>query len=320
MESSLDTSEGVEAASAPRPSTGPPPQTARWLGLGFLAPGSLVLGLLFLVPLVLVFVYSFEPIDIVGLPRPGFTWLNYNQSLQPYYIPTLVRTVEYSALTTAICLVLAYPLAYLATRFAPRFGRFILIAIIMTWLVDYLVRIYAWTVLLGYDGVVNQVLVTLGFGRQPFIPSTVAVIAGLVYGYFPLMVLPIYSALGDLDTTLIDAGKDLYGNSAQTFLHVTLPSTLPGIVGGVIITFFPALGDFATAQFLGGPGQTMIGNLISEQFTQSGSIPFGAALTVLLLVVLLIGLAAAVLISRRGMAFAMGTTARSAFVSRSAAG
>src|SRR5215469_1964357 len=134
------------------------------------------------------------------------------------------------------------------------------------------------------------------------LPSTFAVLAGLVYAYFPLMVLPLYASLSDLDPDLIQAGKDLYGTPRQTFLHVTLPYTLPGIVGGIVITFFPALGDFATAQFLGGPDQTMIGNLIYGQFIgQGGSLTFASALTVVMLVVLLLGVGVTAIVFRRGL-------------------
>ena len=203
--------------------------------------------------MVLVVVYSFGTIDVVGLPELGFTTINYDDVFKPFYVPTLVRTVEYAGLTTIICVLLGYPLAYFATRFAGRWDKIIIAAIILTWVVDYLVRIYAWTAILDSNGFVNTVLVDIGVGRQTFIPSTTAVIAGLVYGYLPLTILPIYASLGDLDAALIDAGKDLYGSPRQTFLHVTLPATAAGVVGGAVLTFFPALGDFATAQFLGGP-------------------------------------------------------------------
>jgi spermidine/putrescine transport system permease protein len=283
---------------------------SRWLDAAFLAPGVLILIGLFVIPMGMVLVYSFGTINIVGLPQLGFTTVNYHEVFQPFYVPTLTRTVEYAGATTIICILLGYPLAYFATRFAGRWDRLIIAAIILTWVVDYLVRIYAWSAILDDNGFVNTILVDLGIGRQQFIPSTTAVIAGLVYGYLPLTILPIYASLGDLDTELIDAGKDLYGSPRQTFLHVTLPATTAGIIGGAVLTFFPALGDFATAQFLGGPNQAMIGNLISQQFTGTGSIPFGAALTMVLLVILFAGIGLLAVASRHGLRRASGRVTR----------
>jgi spermidine/putrescine transport system permease protein len=283
---------------------------SRWLGALFLLPGSLILAALFVIPMALVAVYSFGTINVVGLPQVGFTTVNYHDVFQPFYVPTLVRTVEYAGLTTVICIALGYPLAYFATRFAGRFDKFIIAAIILTWVVDYLVRIYAWAAILDSNGFVNTVLVDIGIGRQELIPSTTAVIAGLVYGYLPLTILPIYASLGDLDSELIDAGKDLYGSPRATFFHVTLPATASGVVGGALLTFFPSLGDFATAQFLGGPNQSMIGNLISQQFTGTGSIPFGSALTVVLLGGLFAGVALVTVLSRRGSRRAAGRLTR----------
>jgi spermidine/putrescine transport system permease protein len=265
----------------------------------FVVPGDTVLLALFVAPLVVVIVMSFGTIDFVGRPHPGTSLSNYQQVFQPYFVPVFLQTLWYAALTTAICLVLGYPLAYLATRFAGRFGRVVLAAIILTWLVDYLVRIYAWTALMDDNGLINTVLGHLGIGRLHMIPTTGAVIVGLVYGYFPLMVLPIYASLSELDPALIAAGKDLYGSPRQTFWHVTVPATMPGILGGVALCFLPALGDFATAQFLGGPNQAMIGNLISGQFSEGGSFTFGAALTVVLLAMLMIGIALAAFVARR---------------------
>ena len=256
----------------------------------FLVPGSLVQILLFVVPLGAVILFSFGTTNVVGLPKIGFTWSNYSQALQSYYIPVLLRTLLFAFATTVISLCLAYPLAYFMARFAQRWGRWVIAAIVLTWLVDYLVRIYAWTALLDDNGLINNLLGDLGLGPVHMLGTNGAVIVGLVYVYLPLMVLPLYAAVADLDPSLIEAGKDLYGTPRGTFWHVTLPSTRAGVVGGILLVFLPACGDFATAQFLGGPQSTMIGNLINEQFTNSGSITFGSALTVILLLILLAGL------------------------------
>lgn len=276
-------------------------RSARRLYNAFLVPGNTILLLLFVVPLGAVVLFSFGTTNVVGLPEVGFTWTNYSEVLQSYYVPVLLRTVLFAAAATVICLALGYPLAYFATRFAKRWAPLIVAAIVLTWLVDYLVRIYAWTALLDDNGLINGLLKDLGFGPVHMLGTNGAVIVGLVYVYFPLMVLPLYAALGQLNPSLIEAGKDLYGSPRQTFWHVTLPATRAGVVGGILLVFLPALGDFATAQFLGGPQSAMIGNLINEQFTNSGSVTFGSALTVVLLIILLVGLLLTARFARRSL-------------------
>jgi spermidine/putrescine transport system permease protein len=271
----------------------------------FLAPPAVYLLLLFLAPLALVVVFSFGTTDILNQPQVGFTWTNYQEVLQSYYLPVVWRTLLYAGVTTGVCLVLGYSVAYYAVRFAGRFGPLIIAAIILPWLVDYLVRIYAWKALLAEDGLLNNVLGHVGVTVH-ILHTQWAVMGGLVYSYFPLMVLPLYATLSDLDPAQIDAGKDLYGSPRLTFLHVTLPATMPGVVGGCLLVFLPALGDFATAQFLGGPSTTMIGNLITGQFLESGSQTFGSALTVTLIVVLLLGVGLTARFARRGLNRAAG--------------
>jgi spermidine/putrescine transport system permease protein len=264
----------------------------------FLLPGGAVMALLFVVPLGMVVVYSFGTVDLVGLPQVGTTLTNYDQVLQSYYAPILLRTIGFAAAATVLCLVLGYPLAYFAVRFAGRWGHVLIASIVLMWLVDYLVRIYAWTALLSDGGLINDALDALGLGRAHMLGTPGAVVVGLTYGYFPLMVLPIHAALSEMDQSVIEAGRDLYGSPRQTFWRVTWPSTIRGVVGGVLLVFLPALGDFATAQFLGGPQTSMIGNLINQQFNDAGSIPFGAALTVVLLLLLLLGVAIALRFAR----------------------
>jgi spermidine/putrescine transport system permease protein len=271
----------------------------------FLALPAVYLLLLFLAPLALVVVFSFGTTDVLNQPQVGFTWTNYQEVLQSYYLPVVWRTLLYAGVTTGVCLVLGYSVAYYAVRFAGRFGPLIIAAIILPWLVDYLVRIYAWKALLAEDGLLNNVLGHVGVTVH-ILHTQWAVMGGLVYSYFPLMVLPLYATLSDLDPAQIDAGKDLYGSPRLTFLHVTLPATMAGVVGGCLLVFLPALGDFATAQFLGGPSTTMIGNLITGQFLESGSQTFGSALTVTLIVVLLLGVGLTARFARRGLNRAAG--------------
>ena len=251
-----------------------------------LLPGGLWLILLFVAPFGMVIAVSLGTTDILGRPIFGFFPENYQQVFDPIFIPVIVRSLAFAATTTVLCLLIGYPVAYMIARYAGRFKTLLIVLIILPWFADYLVRIYAWIVILGNEGVVNGVLRAFGLSGNPpviFLNTPFAVVGGLVYDYLPFMILPIYAALERMDPSLIEAGKDLYGTPFQTFRHVTLPATIQGVIAGSVLVGLPAVGDFATAQILGGPNTYMIGNLIHDQFTNGGFWPFGAALTIVLM-------------------------------------
>jgi spermidine/putrescine transport system permease protein len=252
----------------------------------FLLPGTAWLVLLFVVPMAIVIAVSLGSLDIINRPVFGFHPENYSNVFQGIYIKLMVRSLAYAGLTTLICFVVGYPVAYTIARFGGRYRNLLICIVVLPWLVDYLVRIYAWVVILGNNGLVNSFLHTIGVQGSPAVQLTntgFAVIAGLVYSYFPLMVLPLYAVLESLPSSLIEAAKDLYATPRRAFVGVTLPLSLPGIVSGCLLVFLPCVGDFATAKLLGGPSQYMLGNLLSDQFTQSGNLTFGAALTVVVM-------------------------------------
>jgi spermidine/putrescine transport system permease protein len=251
-----------------------------------LLPGVVWLALLFLVPMCIVVAVSFATSDIINRPVFGWHPSNFRTVFDPLYVRVVARSVGFAGLTTALCLVLGYPVAYTIARFGGRYRNLLIGVVVLPWLIDYLVRIYAWVVILGNEGIINTVLSHLGWSGTPPIQLTntpYAVIAGLVYAYFPLMVMPLYAVLEQLDKSLIEAGKDLYASPRSTFWHVTLPLSTPGVVAGSLLVFLPCVGDFATARLLGGTSTYMVGNLISDQFQQSGDWPFGAAITVILM-------------------------------------
>lgn len=253
-----------------------------------LAPGALWLLLLFVAPFGVVIAVSLGTTDILG--RPIFGWYpeNYQQVFDPLFVPVIVRSVAFAVATTVLCLLIGYPVAYMIARYGGRFRNLLVVLIILPWFADYLVRIYAWIVILGDQGVVNGLLHSAGLAGDPpvvFVNTPFAVVGGLVYDFLPFMILPIYAALERMDPSLIEAGKDLYGTPLQTFLHVTWPATIQGVVAGAVLVGLPAVGDFATAQILGGPNTYMIGNLIQDQFG-GGYWPFGAALTIVLMAML----------------------------------
>lgn len=254
-----------------------------------LLPGGLWLLVLFIAPFGMVVAISLATTDFIGRPVFGFNPENYTQVFDPLYVPVLAHSLEFAVATTVLCLLIGYPVAYMIARYAGRYKNLLVVLIILPWFADYLVRIYAWFVLLGDEGVVNGILHFIGLPGNPpvlFLNTPTAVIGGLVYDYLPFMILPIYASLERMDPSLIEAGKDLYGSPLQTFLNVTWPATIQGVVAGAVLVGLPAVGDFATVQILGGPNEYMIGNLIQDQFTAGGYWPFGAALTIVLMAIL----------------------------------
>lgn len=260
--------------------------TANRLWRLLLAPGALWLLVLFVAPFGVVIAVSLGTTDILSRPVFGWNPENYQQVFDPLFVPVILRSAAFAVATTVLCLLIGYPVAYMIARYGGRFRNLLIVLIILPWFADYLVRIYAWFVILGDEGVVNGLLKAAGLPGNPpflFVNTSFAVVGGLVYDFLPFMILPIYAALERMDPSLIEAGKDLYGTPLQTFLHVTWPATIQGVVAGAVLVGLPAVGDFATAQILGGPNNYMIGNLIQDQFTGGGYWPFGAALTIVLM-------------------------------------
>jgi spermidine/putrescine transport system permease protein len=250
----------------------------------FLAPGALWLALFFLFPLGILLGISFGYTDEFGDSIYSTRLDNYEQVFDPLFVPVLVRSVGFALATAVLCLLIGYPVAYYIARFGGRRKQVLLALVVLPFFVNYLVRTYAWVVMLGDDGVVNGVFDT----DVRFLNTPYAVIGGLTYGYLAFMILPIYAALDRMDPALVEAGKDLYGGRWQTFRHVTFPHTFQGVLAGGVLVFLPAVGDFVSAQLLGGPDEYMVGNLIQQQFFAAENWPFGAALTTVMMGFLLI--------------------------------
>ncbi len=256
----------------------------------FLVPPGLWLLVLFALPIALVLALSVGSVDefgraVYGSPFDPGAFDNYADAFDPVYLPSLIRSVTYALATTALCLAIGYPIAYYIARFGGRWKYVLVAALVVPFFVNYLVRTYAWVALLADEGLVNNWLVDLGITDQgiQMINTPYAVIGGLVYGYLIFMILPVFASLERMDPAVIEAGKDLYGNRLQTFLHVTVPQTKQGILAGSVLVFLPSVGDFVSAQLLGGPDTFMVGNLIQDQFFAANNWPFGTALTVIMM-------------------------------------
>jgi spermidine/putrescine transport system permease protein len=251
-------------------------------------PGAVWLLLLFAVPCLLVLAISFGYTDSLGRAVYSTRTDNYSAAFNPVYTPVLLRSILYGLMTAVLCLVIGYPVAYYIARYGGRSRSALIALLVLPFFVNYLVRTYAWVALLADDGLVNNGLLNLGVIDSPLrlINTPGAVIGGLTYGYLVFMILPVYGSIERLDRSVIEAGKDLYGTPLQTFLHVTLPQTKQGILAGSVLVFLPAVGDFVSAQLLGGPSTYMVGNLIQDQFFAADNWPFGAAVTVVMMLFL----------------------------------
>ncbi len=255
-----------------------------------LLPGGMWLVLLFLIPLGITLAISFGVTDDLGNAVYGWHPENYSQVFDPLFVPVLLRSVGYAAATVTLCLLIGYPIAYFIARFGGKYKYLLVALVVLPFLVNYLIRVYAWVAILSDEGLVNGMLKDIGLTTDGvrFLNTPFAVVGGLVYGYMAFMILPVYAALDRMDPSLIEAGKDLYANGWQTFRHVTLPATFQGVLAGGVLVFLPAVGDFVSAQLLGGPDTYMVGNLIQQQFFEANNYPFGAALTTVLMAFLLI--------------------------------
>ena len=193
--------------------------------------------------------------------------------------------------TTVVCLVVSYPIAYYVAVLAPAKWKSTLLAlVVIPFWTSFLIRTYAWMLILRTEGLANTALLHLGLINSPLdlLYNNFAVMIGLVYGELPFMILPLYASLEKLDLSLLEAGNDLGANSVSTFFRVTVPLTMPGIVAGVILVFIPTIGQFVVSDLLGGAKTVLIGNLIQNQFAVARNKPFGAAIAFELTVVVLL--------------------------------
>jgi spermidine/putrescine transport system permease protein len=255
-----------------------------------LGPATVFLLLFFVAPLLILGVYSFLKRGAYGQLVWEFNLQNYVRVIDPLYLNILWRSFVFAIGTTVICLLFGYPFAYYIARLPGlRLRNLLLILVMVPFWTNFLIRTYAWRVILGNDGPLNGLLLGLGVIREPLplIFNDGAVMVGLVYGYLPFMVLPLYAAIDRVDFSLMEAAHDLYADGWQAFRRVLLPLSMPGVIAGSILVFIPTLGTFVTSDLLGGAKTVLIGNLIQSQFLTARDWPFGSAFTVLLMLAVL---------------------------------
>jgi spermidine/putrescine transport system permease protein len=259
----------------------------RWL----LVPAVVWLVLFFLAPALLVLIISFASRGTYGGIQWTLTLANYAGVLDPLYLRIFLRSLALALAATVLCLAMGFPLAYYIARSSPRWqGVWLLLVMIPFW-TNFLVRTYAWMFLLRSDGLLSTVLIGLGLRSDPLeiLYTDAAVLIGLVYGYLPFMVLPLYAALERVPQAVIEAASDLYASSWAVFRRVLLPLAKPGVIAGCLLVFIPSLGAFLTPDLLGGARSMMIGNLIQHEYLVVRDWPFGSAVSWVLMALVLLG-------------------------------
>jgi spermidine/putrescine transport system permease protein len=282
--------------------------------IGLLGLPTLFLLVFFLCPLLIMLIYSFLTPGLYGGVDWIFSHLNFGRILgwadtrydrfDPVYIAIFLRSLRLAALTVLASLVISYPAAFWISRMRPGLRDFAIFLVTLPFFVSLIVRLFAWVLILRPTGFLNQGLMGAGLTSEPveFLYTDFAVILGMTYVFIPFMFLPLYGSIEKLDMAQIEASADLGATRLQTFFKVVLPATLPGIVGGSIITFIPALGNFIVPSVLGGAKVLMIGNLIEQQFLSARNWPFGSALAMMVMAAVLCLLVAQLRLARSGEA------------------
>jgi spermidine/putrescine transport system permease protein len=259
-----------------------------WRGFRLALPSYVYLIVLFAVPLVLVGVYSFASRSRTGQPLlTDWNLDSVKRLVDTTFLQIAWRSTVLALLTTVICLLVAYPFAYYIATRSERTRNLLLVFVMIPFWSNFLVRTYAWKVLLGADGLFTKAGEALGLWGQ-LLFTMPAVLIGLIYGFLPFMVLPMYASIERLDWSLVEAARDLYATGGKAFRKVTLPLSRPGIIAGSILVFIPSLGAYVTPDILGGAKTTLLGNYIVNQFLAARNWPLGSSISMAIMIVMLL--------------------------------
>ncbi|HEY0918449.1 ABC transporter permease subunit [Devosia sp.] len=262
---------------------------AFWLTLFFLVPFAVVFGISLAVKQFGQPPYSDLMTTTDGTVQLTLHLSNYIRIFtSPIYISAYLSSVTIAAISTAIALLIGYPMAYFIARASDRWRNVLLMLVVLPFWTSFLLRVYALSGFLRGEGVINNFLGLFGIGPLTMMQTDFAVYVGIVYTYLPFMILPLFTTLVKLDQNLLEASADLGSRPWQTFLSVTLPLALPGIVAGSMLVFIPAIGEFVIPSLLGGPGTQMIGRVLWDEFFSKTNWPRAAALAIAMLVVVVI--------------------------------
>lgn len=244
---------------------------------------------LVVLPMLLIVAYSFT-VEGTAFFQHQFTLANFARFFQDaVFLQVLIRSLKVAVLTTIVCLLLGYPAAYAISKSEKRQGILILLITLPTW-INMLVRTYAWVGILQDNGILNSVLGLLGIGPISFMYTDFAVVLGMVYNFIPFMILEISSSLSKMDPSYLEAAGDLGADARQSFVHVTLPLSLPGIISGITLVFLPAVSAFFIPKLLGGGSYMLIGNIIETEFLTAGNWSFGSALSLIMAIIIMVSI------------------------------
>jgi putrescine transport system permease protein len=258
---------------------------------------------LFLIPFLTVFRISFSEVRLAIPPyTPLFSWHHGSLHVEvhwsaysflftdPMYVSSYLYSLKVAAVSTLCCLLIGYPMAYAIARSGPAVRPLLLMLIVLPFWTSFLLRVYAWIGLLKNNGVINNVLMSLGVIQHPLplIQTDFAVYIGIVYSYLPFMILPLYANLEKHDLALLEAAADLGARPWRAFLRITLPQSLAGIVAGSLLVFIPAVGEYVIPTLLGRPDQLMIGRVLSDEFFENRDWPVASAVAILILLLLIV--------------------------------
>lgn len=256
----------------------------------FAAPYMLWMMVLIVAPMILIMIYAFT-----GQADGAFTLENIQAALNPVFMKVLLRSLELAVISTVICLLLGYPIAYFLSRMPARKAAILSMLFIVPMWMNFLLRTYAWMNILDTNGLINQLLVALDLGRAKLMNTQGAVIVGMVYNYLPFMILPIYNILQKMPKANIEAAQDLGGTNVQVFTKVVLPLSMPGVISGITMVLIPTITTFAISRLLGGSQFMLYGDLIENQFLSVGQVNggwnVGAALSCIMMVLVFVCMA-----------------------------
>ena len=275
--------------------------SARKTAWPLLLPTWIVLGAFFVAPLSIMFGMSFrekgpgitiKPVENwAGHIKEGKFLTNYRETLQPFYLNIFARSLWIALATTGICLLVSYPIAYYIAIIArQRWKNLLLALVVIPFWTSFLIRMGAWKLILGHEGVINSLLGTVGIAPLDMMYTPFAVLVGLVYGELPFMILPLYASLEKMDRTLLEAAGDLGAGPAHRFFRVTIPQTMPGMVAGVVLVFIPSLGQFVVSDILGGAKAALVGNIIEAGFVRNRPLKSALAFELTAIVLLMLAL------------------------------
>ena len=245
-----------------------------------------------IVPLFIVLLYSFTKRDAFGGMIFSLTFENYKMFFEPIYLNVLWRSLRLSLYSTIACFMIGYPMAYIISKSDIKKQSLMIMLFILPLWTNFLLRTYAWMVVLREQGALNELLLLLGIIDEPLqlLYTNGAVIMGMVYNFLPFMVLPIYSVLSKIDKSLLEAAQDLGANSFSTFIKVIFPLSFPGVASGVLMVFMPAISTFVISDLLGGGQTILLGNLIQNQFMMARNWQFGSAISMIMMVMIVLSM------------------------------